>query len=89
MLSARAELERDLLIERTNAGIARAKAEGKHIGRPFALSDKQRVQVQQALVAGVPIAQIARDQDTAGRPSCGCVTVTGTGLWGRPIRPCG
>jgi IS30 family transposase len=65
MLSAIAELERDLLVERTNAGIARAKAEGKHVGRPFALSDKQRAQVQQALAAGVPIAQIARDQDTS------------------------
>jgi putative DNA-invertase from lambdoid prophage Rac len=65
VLAAVAEFERDLLVERTNAGIARAKADGKHVGRPFALTDKQRVQVQQALAAGVPIAQIARDQGTS------------------------
>jgi putative DNA-invertase from lambdoid prophage Rac len=63
--TAMSEFERDLLTERTHAGIARAKAEGKHVGRPLALSNKQRVQVQRALAAGVPIAQIARDQDTS------------------------
>ena len=29
-----AEMERDLLVERTQAGLARAKAEGKTLGRP-------------------------------------------------------
>lgn len=35
MLSAVAEFERDLIVERTKLGIARARAEGKQIGRPF------------------------------------------------------
>ncbi|UXJ55051.1 recombinase family protein [Pseudomonas citronellolis] len=34
VLSAVAEFERDLLIERTQAGLQRAKAEGKALGRP-------------------------------------------------------
>lgn len=34
MLAAVAEMERDLLIERTQAGLSRAKAEGKKLGRP-------------------------------------------------------
>ncbi|KGX52933.1 hypothetical protein Y027_4696 [Burkholderia pseudomallei TSV5] len=34
VLNAVAEFERDLLIEGTHAGIARAKAEGKTMGRP-------------------------------------------------------
>ena len=34
MLAAVAEMERDLLVERTRAGVARAKAQGKQIGRP-------------------------------------------------------
>lgn len=34
MLAAVAEMERDLLIERTQSGLARAKAEGKKLGRP-------------------------------------------------------
>lgn len=34
MLAAVAEMERDLIVERTQAGLARAKAEGKTLGRP-------------------------------------------------------
>jgi len=34
MLAAVAEMERDLLVERTQSGLARAKAEGKTLGRP-------------------------------------------------------
>lgn len=33
-LSAIAEFERNMIIERTHAGLTRAKAEGKHCGRP-------------------------------------------------------
>ena len=36
VISAVAEFERDLLIERTQAGLARAKSEGKVLGRPRA-----------------------------------------------------
>jgi len=38
VLSAVAEFERDLLIERTQSGLKRAKAQGKAIGRPVAAS---------------------------------------------------
>ena len=38
VISAVAEFERDLLIERTHSGIARAKASGKRFGRPSALN---------------------------------------------------
>jgi len=34
VINAVAQFERDLLIERTQAGLARAKAEGKTLGRP-------------------------------------------------------
>jgi len=34
MLATVAEMERDLLVERTQSGLARAKAEGKTLGRP-------------------------------------------------------
>lgn len=42
MLAAVAEMERDLIVERTQAGLARAKAEGKILGRPSKTSPKQR-----------------------------------------------
>lgn len=38
VLGAVAEFERDLLIERTQAGLERAKSEGKALGRPAATS---------------------------------------------------
>jgi putative DNA-invertase from lambdoid prophage Rac len=65
VLNAVAEFERDLLIERTHAGIKRAKAEGKALGRPSALSESQQIEVKQQLQAGVPVAQIARTYSTS------------------------
>lgn len=47
VLAAVAEFERDLLIERTQAGLQRAKAAGKVLGRPAAI-DKQTVQALKA-----------------------------------------
>ena len=40
VISAVTEFERDLLIERTHAGFARAKTSGKRFGRPSALNDE-------------------------------------------------
>ncbi|WP_407362079.1 recombinase family protein [Pseudomonas luteola] len=48
VLSAVAEFERDLLIERTNSGIARAKSEGKKLGRPEAVDTTKAVQACKA-----------------------------------------
>ncbi|CAJ3473708.1 recombinase family protein [Burkholderia pseudomallei] len=65
VLNAVAEFERDLLIERTHAGIARAKAEGKAMGRPSALSDQQRAEVLRELNAGASVAALARQFGTS------------------------
>lgn len=65
VLNAVAEFERDLLIERTHAGIARAKAEGKAMGRPAALSDEQRADVLRELDAGASVAALARQFGTS------------------------
>lgn len=46
VINAVAEFERDLLIERTQAGLKRAKAEGKILGRPTALSVEQQEEVR-------------------------------------------
>lgn len=43
MLAAVAEMERDLIVERTQAGLARAKAEGKTLGRPTKTTPEQRI----------------------------------------------
>jgi putative DNA-invertase from lambdoid prophage Rac len=65
VLCAVAEFERDLLIERTQAGIARAKAEGKAMGRPSALTDAQQADALKRLAAGEAVAQLARDYKTS------------------------
>lgn len=64
VINAVAEFERDLLIERTNSGIKRARAEGKAFGRPSALSVDQQADVLRQLGEGVPVAQVARQFDT-------------------------
>lgn len=61
VLAAVAEFERDLLIERTQAGISRAKAAGKAFGRPSALTAEQQQQAARRIAAGDAIAAIARD----------------------------
>jgi putative DNA-invertase from lambdoid prophage Rac len=65
VLNAVAEFERDLLIERTQAGIARAKAEGKVIGRPSALSKQQHGEVRRHLSTGVSVASLAKRYGTS------------------------
>jgi putative DNA-invertase from lambdoid prophage Rac len=60
MLAAVAEMERDLLVERTRAGVARAKAEGKQIGRPAKTTPGQRDQMRALLAQGASVSAVAR-----------------------------
>lgn len=64
IISAVAEFERDLLIERTQSGIQRAKANGKKLGRPSALSQLQKNAVIERLKSGENISAIAREFKT-------------------------
>lgn len=65
VLSAVAEFERDLLIERTQSGLARARAEGKRLGRKPALGSARAGEVRQRLAAGESVAAVARAFDTS------------------------
>lgn len=65
VIAAVAEFERDLLVERTQAGLARAKAEGKALGRPSALGHTQVAEVAQRLAAGESVAAVARTMKTS------------------------
>lgn len=64
VLSAMAEFERDLLVERTQAGLSRARAEGKTLGRRPALTAAQQADAMVRLVAGESVASVARDYGT-------------------------
>ncbi len=62
VLAAVADFERDLIIERTQAGQARARAEGKHMGRPAKTTPQQRETIQRRLLQeGASVSQVARD----------------------------
>lgn len=64
VIAAVAEFERDLLIERTQSGINRARAAGKKFGRPPTLNVAERTTVMAQLEAGTSIAEIAREFKT-------------------------
>jgi putative DNA-invertase from lambdoid prophage Rac len=65
VINAVAQFERDLLIERTQSGLARAKSEGKILGRPPALSEQDQAAVRTKLAAGTTVSAIARDMGTS------------------------
>lgn len=59
MLAAVADFERDLIIERTQAGQARARAAGTHMGRPSKTSPAQRQDIRLALTTGATVSGMA------------------------------
>lgn len=60
MFAAFAQFERDQLVERTHAGLARAKAEGKRLGRKPALSDARQAQARALLAEGQSVRAVAK-----------------------------
>lgn len=60
MLAAVAEMERDLLVERTHAGLEQARAQGKKGGRPVALSGEKAAEAKVMRNAGASLVEIAR-----------------------------
>ncbi|RNT47564.1 recombinase family protein, partial [Enterobacter roggenkampii] len=61
MLAAVAEMERDLLIERTQAGLSRAKAEGKKLGRPSKIAPEARRAIIEKKSSGISVSALARE----------------------------
>jgi putative DNA-invertase from lambdoid prophage Rac len=60
VITAVAEFERDLIIERTQAGLSRAKAKGTKLGRKPALSPQERKVALQRLKNGEARAAVAK-----------------------------
>jgi putative DNA-invertase from lambdoid prophage Rac len=73
VLAAVAQFERDLLIERTQAGLVRAKSEGKSLGRPTkasaeqvkALKEQRMSQSQVAKALSISLSTVKRLWNTA------------------------
>lgn len=61
-----AQLERDLIYDRTKEGRDRAKAEGKHMGRPPKLADADRASIKKSLQTGATtVSALARKYGVA------------------------
>lgn len=61
VIAAVAEFERDLLIERTQAGLSRAKAAGVRLGRKPVLNDSEQAAVVAKRRAGASLGSLARE----------------------------
>jgi putative DNA-invertase from lambdoid prophage Rac len=61
VIAAVAEFERDLLIERTHAGLVRAKAQGKKLGRPSSLTREQQETIRSRRKLGMSLGLLAKE----------------------------
>ena len=60
MIGAFAEYEREMVKERTQAGLKAARAQGRHGGRRPKFTQAQRAEILSMLAAGRPAAEVAR-----------------------------
>lgn len=65
VLGGIAEFERDLIRTRTSEGRARAKAEGRSLGRPFKLTPHQQAEVRSRKANGESVREIARSYNVS------------------------
>ena len=65
VINAVAQFERDLLVERTRSGLARARAQGKRLGRPPSLDPAKRAVVIAGLQRGESLSALAREHGTS------------------------
>jgi DNA invertase Pin-like site-specific DNA recombinase len=63
ILGGLAEFERSLIQSRTEAGIQKARKQGKKFGRPRALDAGQRRKIADRYAAGETMAELARDYE--------------------------
>lgn len=61
MMAALAEFERSLISERTQAGMAAARAQGKHVGRPPSLTTRQCLMAKALIQEGRSPARVAHE----------------------------
>jgi DNA invertase Pin-like site-specific DNA recombinase len=63
IMSGLAQFERTLILSRTEAGIAKAKKQGKRFGRPPALDVGEKRKIAERYAAGETMAQLATDYE--------------------------
>jgi DNA invertase Pin-like site-specific DNA recombinase len=63
MMAAIAQFERSLILARTEAGIAKAREQGKRFGRRRALDAGQRRKIAEKYAAGATMAELAAEYE--------------------------
>jgi DNA invertase Pin-like site-specific DNA recombinase len=67
VFAAMAQFERDLIRERTNAGLRAARARGRKGGRPSKLTERQRVRIRELYQSRTLTVQEIADQYQVSR----------------------
>jgi DNA invertase Pin-like site-specific DNA recombinase len=70
MMGVFAEFERAMIRERVNAGIARAKADGKHCGRPSSTPSWKGASVTRWLHLGAQVCTRSPSSSASARARC-------------------
>jgi DNA invertase Pin-like site-specific DNA recombinase len=65
VLGGLADVERDLIRTRTAEGRTRAKAQGKHMGRPPRLTAAQKAEARRRRAEGATLNELARSYDVS------------------------
>lgn len=60
ILAAVAQLERQITVKRTEAGMAAARARGRQIGAPVKFTDDKKIQARKMLRAKTPVSIVAK-----------------------------
>ena len=74
VLGGLADVERDLIRTRTAEGRSRAKAQGRHMGRPSKLTEAQKVEARRRRAEGATLSELARSYHV-GRSTISRLTV--------------
>ncbi len=80
IMGALSEFERDLIVERTVAGIQAAKARGVIVGRPRSMSHEQVQHAKVLVEGGEPKRKVARLFKVSTATCCGTVRCGRTSL---------
>lgn len=67
LLSILYDLERQMISERTKAGLERARTQGKRVGRPRKITERERREIARLRHLGVPMTKIAAMYDVSPR----------------------
>lgn len=86
VIGALAQFERDLIVERTKAGVAAYRERGGRIGQPRKLSDTDVVKIMKRIEKGESVRDLAKEYGVAPGTIYNAIKGTISALQGKPVR---